>query len=358
MTGAESEEDNIYVVELQDKRFELLKIPISKAYNLVSGDGTAYLNVTMYQGPPASGVTPPLRAWTWQEMFKDIWDLLGIGTAPTLPFTPHGTPENFDFYDSFAWTALNYLLDRIGCTIVHDPTDSTFTIYRLGTTTSQTGKDAVDGTATDAALRCWDEYPVRVDRGLRPEKIRVLFARYPGPNDGSDPYYAKDITLSAPTAPESVIAGSFLTLEDDMVALGPVGTPSNDSVLQARAQERADDWKRKYENSEKPFVRQYRGWRYRLVKALGPKYTSCGYEDRGAGFRSQIISGPTVDRFRARLPNRDEHNRLSGSGDGNLFSVTLPNIVISDGSTCRRVDIILTSPVRITAIFTDRGVIS
>src|SRR5262245_58572880 len=81
-----------YLCELVDRRHHLARIPIDKAYNVRSADGSVRLAGTLNAG----------IAWTWQQVVQDLATALGIGTL-TLPFTPDATPENLVFYGGWAW---------------------------------------------------------------------------------------------------------------------------------------------------------------------------------------------------------------------------------------------------------------
>jgi hypothetical protein len=275
--GASGDDDAVFLVDVADRRNNLAKIPIDKGYNVSSEDGTAYLTNTKNGG----------SNWTWQTMVNDLVTALGLSTGSfTLPFTPHGTPENLTYWGSYAWDALCNVLDRIACAVKYDPAADTFSIVRLGSTDATAA-----GVMSDLdGIRTWDGYPLDPSRAWRPEKIRVRFNRRPRPTDGSSPYYNVDVTLAATTG---VVSGTYVILEDDLTALGATGTPTNSATLSTRATERSDDWLRKRQSFGRRLLKVYRDFNPDVPgSVLGSTVGQVGFDDRGGPFRTEIVSRP------------------------------------------------------------------
>lgn len=116
-------DDAIYLVELTDDRGVLwnrwFQAPTLSVYNVRS---PAYPN-TFY------GTT-----YTWSTMVQDLWTQMPtLGAYPGLPTVPTGTPENWYFHGTPAWTALCDVLDSLGMSVACDLTlDSPFTIVNSG----------------------------------------------------------------------------------------------------------------------------------------------------------------------------------------------------------------------------------
>lgn len=267
--------ETVHVCRLADRRHHVAKIPVNKAYNLRTDDGTDYHSGTKNAG----------TAWTWARMLGNLWAMMtDLGSYPGLGFTPHGTPENFDYYGSTAWHALCDVLTRLACAVKYDPLLDTFAIVRLGDAYA-TANTAIAALEVVTGRPVWDEYPVAAVRAGRPEKVRVLFGILPAPTDGTTPYSAEDVTLAAGTG---VVTGSYVTLYDDLSSL-----TGNAATRTARASERATDWLRKYEHYDLPFVRVYDGFHgTKAVACLGTTIGSLAWSDRGGGGRTELVARP------------------------------------------------------------------
>src|SRR5262249_11005897 len=147
-----------YLCELVDRRHHLARIPIDKAYNVRSADGSVRLAGTLNAG----------IAWTWQQVVQDLATALGIGTL-TPPFTPDATPENLVFYGGWAWEALCDVLDRIACDVRYWPETDTFSVVRLGV--ADPGATGEQDRLEDEGERLWDADPIDPARAWRPEKV-------------------------------------------------------------------------------------------------------------------------------------------------------------------------------------------
>lgn len=277
--GAVDSKNATYLVDVVDRRYHLARVPCDVAYNLRAADGASYRTATLNAG----------IAWTWTQLVTDLWSTCGgLGTFPGMPFTPAGTPGGFDFFGGFAWDALCRVLDRLACAPDYDPVADAFTVVRLGSadTTATAGIASMDAMLTAE----WDTYPMISLRAERPEKVRVLYRRYPVPTGGETPWYSVDVTLAAATG---VVAGSYVQVVDDEIALGATGTPSNSAALGTRASERAADWLRKYQGYDRRYVRVYGGISPdAATKVLGSTMAAVNWEDRGQGARTELVSGP------------------------------------------------------------------
>lgn len=274
--GGEDDANESYLVEVADRRVALAKIPCSESYNILASDGSDYVDSTTNSGTP----------WTWSGMFGDLWTLLGAGSTPSLPFSPHGTPENFDYRNTYAWTAICDLMDRLACAVKYNPVTDTFTVVRLGVADSAAAAAENNFDGSDV----WNTKPSVTVAATRPEKIRVLFRRFPEASEGEDKYYAADVTLAAE---DGTVSGSYVTLYDDMGALGASGTPSNDSDLSDRADERADDWLRKHDGFDAPALRVREEIDGGAMTILGSTFGAVAFEDRGGGAKTTIAAAPT-----------------------------------------------------------------
>ncbi len=262
----------IVVVTLADRRKTFQQLA-NKAYNVRNSDASGWQTSSLNSGTP----------WTWKQIIDDLWAVVFGISAPTLGFTPNGTPENFIYWETNAWKAVNLILTRIGCSTVYRPDTDTFTIARIGTA-------APNKTAAIQNLSEQVRYQTQaniVNRINRPEKIRVLFRKSISTiTDLSiDPYYVVDTTVT-PTA-AGVITGSMLTLFDDMI-----GTASNSAARSSRAAERVADWIRIRDNYETaPYVFSYAGYTPKIFGFLGEQGREVAFVDFGNGECSEASSG-------------------------------------------------------------------
>jgi hypothetical protein len=286
-----------YLCAVVDRRERLGRIPLNAAYNLRSALTGEDLDGSLDSGTP----------WTWEGVVQDLWTALRTGpgadlpaSAPDLPFTPDGTPENLADWGGWAWEALCDVLDRIGCAVRYWPAEDAFTFVRLGT--ADAASDAEVARLEARGEKTWDSDPVDPVRGWRPEKVRVRFARSPLPADGSTPWYVADVGLPAATG---VAGGTFVQLDDDLAALGATGTPSNSAALAARAAERAEDWLRKRQDADRPALVEYRDVQPGAATILGSVRGEIAVDDRVAP-RTSVRSYPDGSRERwgplARIP--------------------------------------------------------
>lgn len=227
------------LVYLADRRHLFRRVPIDAAYNVrrVPSDGSTlaekYWSTTLNSG----------ALYTWTQIGSALWSAVGtsrLGSYPGLPFSPSGDADNFTFWQTSAWDALNDFLDRLGCAIRWNPFTDAFTIVRLGVTDS----------AWDAALTRWEDYRIwegdHDEDGHRrarvPQYVRVLFPKNVV-EPGTSPWYAVDVTDASGYGSGVFETGTYQMVTDDLQAIyDETATLTNSSALSTRAAERAEDW--------------------------------------------------------------------------------------------------------------------
>jgi hypothetical protein len=285
--GADDQPEAAYLVELADKRWLQWDrgTPISKAYNCrLDSDGTLVTSTLN------SGV-----AWTWQQILTDIWPSSVLGTAPTLPFTPDGTPGTFWWQGEYPLNCVHYLLTRLACTLVYDPIGDDFKIVRQGLQTdassiAATGLIAIHKAAGD---RLHNRDPITGRTAAFPEKIRVEFRVKKPYTDGTLPYYKIDTTVATPAA-ATVAKGTMLLLQDDMIALWDGASITNAAGLTTRAAERVADWirKRTYYDTDKLLVFDQI---IDFTGALGANWKAVAWDYRD-GLKTELRASSVRDR--------------------------------------------------------------
>lgn len=291
LPAADADDDAVLWVRASDRRLHLARKATDRRFNLRDAAGVRL-----------SGTTNGGTDWTWLAAVKTLWETdLGLPTLIALPFAPDGVPEGFDFSGGHAWAALHELLRRLACTTVFDPATGLFTIKRIG----EADAAAVAEIAWHAPVRVWDARAVGLadatdpPRAWKPEKVRVRFGRRPGPADGGSPVYLVEVA----TTGTGSVAGTTVTIDDDLPAMGATGTPSNSAALATRAAERATDWERRRGTGEPPRLSAYRGLRPDLRTALGtPGVQAWAVADRGAGAVTELASEPGPEWARPVSP--------------------------------------------------------
>jgi hypothetical protein len=271
--GAEDDESNVYLVRLADQR-HFFKASIAKGFNIWDAAGTAYTTDSKNGS----------SSWTWSTMVQHLWEAVGttnLGAFPGLPFTPHGTPEGFEYWDDSAWHALNDVLHRIGCAIVNTVGTTAWTIVRMGEKASD--HDQVESSLSP--FRLWDNYPNDPNRSWRPGTIRVAFERVPFPGPGSNPFFLESVTVDNSSVP-GVDAATTVTITDDMARRGS----TSGATLTARANERAVDWLRIREFFVSSDCRVLRGVQLPAFKLLGRTIRAVTVHDRGGGIVTELAA--------------------------------------------------------------------
>lgn len=283
--SAPDNDNAAFLVDVEDRRRFLAKVPVDKGYNIAAADGTSYLSQSLNSG----------SQWTWQGVVQDLCTALGLGTQ-ALPFSPDSVPENLLFFGSYAWEAVNQVLDRLACTFKYDIEADEFTIIRLGDTTAagSTAETSLTSQLDRQGLQLWNAYWNEPNRGRFPANIRVLFPRRPQPTDGSSIFYKVDVS----TGVTSVEAGTYEILHDDLTAVGS-GTPTNAAALATRATERASDWLRKRLYSDSRQMLVYKDFQ-RASVLLCETTGAVSYDERRAS-QIAVLSEPdgALERFRA-----------------------------------------------------------
>lgn len=329
LPGGPGNPQDAYLVDLADRRIRYAGSFANEqaAYNLRSYDGTVLLD---YLGNSGS-------SQTWQEVFDSLWSMVqGVlpSSAPTLPFTPHGTPENFDYRNTDAWDSVNNFLDRLACAVKHDPIADETTIVRLGVDDS-----TASGLLTSLKPKTWDEKPIRSVPATRPQSAIVLFRRFPEPFNRTDRFYRVGVDYDP--APGGLATSVFIY--DDMGAVGPADTPTNASDLADRAAERAADWLRKYDGYDLPTVKVYSGVRRDVKDILGSSTGLIGFGDRGDGLKSEIATPPDrrIENWRPPEP----HDRITKTILAQCTDAPSTGIVLSPATGVNNFEIPLNSVV-------------
>jgi hypothetical protein len=183
-------------ITLADRRWLLERSACNERYNLRNEPGSdGYIDATTNGGTP----------WTWAEIFADLWALLpGVaGTAPTLPITPGSTPENLIFEGIGTWRAVNQLLCAIGCVVVLDPFEGTFTVEEAKAT--QSGLATLKSVWSSFLL--WQYSPVELPATNYPANAVVTFHGIPGDDTTMDPF------RPVPEVEEAAISGGAFGTE-------------------------------------------------------------------------------------------------------------------------------------------------
>jgi hypothetical protein len=257
------DKDAAYLVLLADKRRQMAMSSINTQYNVRIPAPSATAGAGLYY--TASLDTGSI--WTWQTLVDDIWTNLpsGIrGTAPTLPYSPDGTPDSWRFVGVSAWEALHAVLGKIGCTTSYNPLTGVFSYVQLGTT--QIGLATKIGAKTDRLS--YDYAPIANYRlGNMPETVRVFFPRfdtYRGTEQDTPDANNWELTPTASkdyaTGITGAETGSVAVLWDDLRAeYNTSGSNSNSAALQTRADELGENLANRIDVTEDPTRQTYNG---------------------------------------------------------------------------------------------------
>lgn len=271
--GSSQDANAVYLCEVADRRHFLKMRPVDLAYNVPTADGLAYMPNTVNSCVP----------WSWQSVVSSLAIAAGTGSI-TLPFVPNGTPENLIYWGSpSALVALADVLTRLGCALAYDPIADRFSAVQLGVD-QDTRLNAI------TAGRTWDGYSSEPVRAWYPEKIRVRFLRRPTDGlTGASPYYFLEVTTNPVTGR---LSGTTIQIDDDMIAVGMTGTPSNYANLVARATERATDWVRKRFYYDRPVLRAWRDFIPAATGLGGYAVSRVVFDDRGGLMQTWADAGP------------------------------------------------------------------
>lgn len=289
IAGQPEDPDSPYLVELADRRW-LLHNPtycasINKQYNL-RGPGIGGSASSVYISSKKPEVPPVL--WTWSEMIEDLWtyfegklDVNGSGDIPGTVHPPHDRPWDFQFVGVSAWLAYNSVLDRIGQAIgwdyQHNPDPDAgelpYNLFALGEDPSVPGHardrksaELMEKLASRGFL-IHDDEPVEGTRARLPFGVNVHFHRVwqhgteesvdldSAGNWHTNTTYVKQIDLGV-GGEEDI----YHPLWDDLPCyMLPDNTISNQTDLDARAQERADQYTARVRDGGELMYRRFAG---------------------------------------------------------------------------------------------------
>lgn len=309
--------NSLYIVEVADARWRMcnpfFQIPINASFNVLypsahNGTGFAsaaadgkfsgYVNSTTYQHFCMDSLWSG-GVYTWLKMVQYIWNVINVElrTAPSaLPYTPDGTPDNWVFAGTPAWLALCRVLDHIGCAIKADlslsvTTTGQYSIVRVGD--DDAASDAIIAQAERDNRRIYDAEPLTVIRGKSPGSVTVYF---PWQELWSTRSAAFKVINGPDYGSASVDTNSSAVIWDDLKAiLNSTATGyDNDTALQTRAQERADNYYAMLNSTGGKALWQ----RYSGLLALSPGSTikgvawSCRSSEEGVF--TEIVRHPTL----------------------------------------------------------------
>ena len=125
------------------------------------GASSSYITSTTNGGTP----------YTWQTALAALWAKLpaDAGTCPTIPYSYTTTPENLAFDGIGVLRAINQLLTAIGCCLVLDPFEATFSVVDLRV--SQTFN-----LIREKRRLIWSD---EADGNSRPATVNVLYVQNP-----------------------------------------------------------------------------------------------------------------------------------------------------------------------------------
>lgn len=277
--GLRDDKNGLHVVSIADKRARLKKIA-NAAYNLRNCDGGGYQSETTNGG----------TAWTWQQMVNDLADKMQSGLTLTLPYTPDGKPEQFDFYTVPALRAISIVADRLGCGLYYNSIADTFAIVEIGAadTTHVTAINALDDGRTFDAEQTGLRAPV-------PRRVRVLFPILPPPTDGTTPWESLDEDCPQYEPPADTTKPLRDKCWPDSVQLlnGDMCDPALSGQSEtARAMEKRDKFYQAWIDSAiYPLLRVYSGLQWRDGILPGKRVKAISWYDRGDGCKTEVYRG-------------------------------------------------------------------
>lgn len=262
--GNRGDLNTLYHVQIADRRHLWKMYLLDAAFNMRVTPTGNFRDVDLTGGV----------AMSWQALVDAIWEFLPEASefdSPTLPFSPDGKPEGFDFYGKTAGDALGIVLDRLGCTLVLDPIADTFRIARIG---DAAAKLVLDGVLAQVMnVRLDDNGDLFTNLGRVPRSVTVLFPKEIEPAYGDTPH--KSVEINDPgTLVDGQESGTTVILHDDLVARYQGGSLMNSAALTSRATERATDY-------------------FRILRKSGPVESRNLY----SGARSEFTMGEWIDQI-------------------------------------------------------------
>lgn len=284
--GGEGDPAAAYCVEIADKRWLHWERgePLFQAFNCRWDADGEYVTATLNSG----------TAYTWAQLLAAIWPA-ELGTQPTLPFTPDGTPETFWYQGETKLQAVQHLLTRLCCALHYNQETDVFTIVRLGVVAAATAKTL----ARLDHLRLHDLEPQTTQTIQLPEKVRVQHRVKQGYTDGTLPYYTHDVTVDP--AAGDLGDNTYVLLLDDLIALYNGTSITNTALLEARRDERAADFIRFAQYFCRGEWLIYSG-HHAFMSVIGAEWNQVVWKEVGTsdalgdGILTEISSGQVNDR--------------------------------------------------------------
>ena len=272
-------ETTVYLVRVADRRHLWPMYLVNKAFNLkLTPTGN-------YRAEDLVGSEPK----TWQDMIDEIWEVLpeaDTHDAPTLPVSPDGNPDGFDFFGISADIALQQVLDRIGCELAYDPIMDEFAIETIGDTESKALYDQAVNALDSQRVRVDDEEPIIANLGRIPRSVTVFFPIDPPAAYGENPWHTIEIE-----DPDMAIlgqeAGTTIALFDDASANYQGSTLANEIDLEARAESRALEYFKSLRKDGPASARMvFAGLRNEF--AIGSWVNQYQWRDTGKGYQTEV----------------------------------------------------------------------
>jgi hypothetical protein len=243
-------DDSIVLIHLVDKRHTFAMSHVMKTYNVPNPapqemDDT---NANFYDSESLNSGS----LWTWQTMIDDLWKLLpgqSAIPAPTLPFSPNGTPYNFQFWGIPAWDAIFKILSKISCSVSLNPILNLFSIF--DESLDQGVSSVLNNHSLTRGLANYN--PILSNAVHLPAQIKILFPKTPlhygtlkeigrTGNHRQTIYHESQLV----TGIAGALPGSKWTVFDDFeVRVRPDGTLENGAAAASRAVEVLGDLKAK-----------------------------------------------------------------------------------------------------------------
>lgn len=305
--GIPEDENSIHLVPVADDRRMWQLATMNAGYNLrITPNGSYVLGTA-----PAEDT-----AYTWEEVWADLWGRLPTsyaGTLPTLPptrpfvsassFGPAGTPDNFAYWGWTVGDAIGHFLDRCGYTLVRDLAGE-WSVVEIGV-------DQANLESSQSALlgrRLWDIEPVSNRLGVVPSSILVYFRKSMGPRSyGQSPFVSARVA-----APSPIVAGETgeLIIHDDMLAEFNGTTIVNQTELDAQANLRAVEFYRvRRDWFADPERKVYSGAIKKILP--GSKIESVSWIDAGHGVMTETRKMPMRDPVEKWAGNKHQPWRLA-----------------------------------------------
>lgn len=325
--------DALYLVEISDLRYLAQRAAINRRFNLRPPHcaGESYIEETTNGGTP----------WTWTEVIQQIWgqnltavigsysgSLISARTPANVP-----KPENLRYEGTSSWHALCDALHRTGREMRFNPIGGSFSAVQMGDGTTDENAENPSpihiGGGGSRINRMTDDPTTRYGFDIQLEDAETIAGPYLYPatvtvffptafaqselfnaiNDSYGQFYYVTVAGSSLTigntytAPSSgILAGSTVALFDQMPArftAADDSTPANDSDLQDRAAEVAEDYYRSLVDGTPA------RWVFSGPRSLipGPFITEVIWRDFGDGVKTEVTRyRPKIGAERPQKP--------------------------------------------------------